>query len=351
MLGLHRPQLQYLADPYVQPVSTPTLRATSTTGTTDAQSATVSVPIPAGAQAGDVVQVAIELWDSSATNPTITPPNGGWSLIVNYVSTTDGFEKLKIWQKSLLVAEAGNWVFSGFGSHFVQGQALAASGCDLTSPLDGAVSLAQVASGTAMPANSKTTTAADLMIHWLANENSSTQPTPPTGYTNRQVANYLKLNTKVQSGAGSETIAAGALSASTLQLAALFGLKPMASGAAMNLDAATGSGAAQALASSKALALGSATGSGVAQALAPSKALTLDSASGVGAPQAMTIAKGLALGVATGSGAAQAAGFTGAATMTLDAATGTGAPQPMAFSKGLALGVATGSGTPQALAP
>lgn len=237
-LQLHAREISALSAPYVQPVSTPQVRGTSTSGVGDSQAATRAVPPPPGAQAGDVIQVAIELWDSTATNPTITPPNGGWSLIVNYVSTTDGFMKLKVWEKVLRVGEAGVWTFSGFGSHFSQGQAIAASGIDLSARVDGAIDLQQNASGTTLPANSKTTTGADLMIHWVANENSSTQ-LPPTGYTERQEANYLKLSTKQQSVAGAESIADGSQSASTLKLGVLLGLKPMASGVDLTIQGAT----------------------------------------------------------------------------------------------------------------
>lgn len=139
----------------------------------------------------------------------------------------------------------------------------------------------------------------------------------------------------------------------------------------LTLDVAAGSGAAQAAGFTKVPALGAAAGTGTVQALSASKALTLDAAPGTGTPQAMSFSKALALsaaagssaaqalapgktldlGPATGAGAAQVAAFTGAGALTMDTATGIGTPQAMSFTKALTLGAAAGSGTPATIAP
>jgi hypothetical protein len=228
--------LDYIATPFVPPGGGAGVRSTSTSGVSDSQSATRAIPVPAGIQIGDTVVAAIELWDSTATNPTLVTPAGAWTLIVNYASTTDGFQKLKVWLKPILVGEPpSTWSFTGLGNHFSQGAALCLTGLNNASLLDGTVHLAQTASGTSLPANTKTTTAADAVIHVMTGENSSTA-TPPTSFTEDQDGNYLKINHKIQTSAGTETISSGSVSASTLLLGSLFGLKPVVSASPLTVN-------------------------------------------------------------------------------------------------------------------
>ena len=196
---------------------------------TDATGASLALTIPAGTAIDDYAVIIVELWDSSATNPTLTYPSG-FSQIVNYVSTTDGFQKLKVAIKALTAADSGTYSVSGFGSHFRQGHVAILRGIDLTTALDVAVNLAQNASGTALPANSITTvTNGCLLMHVIANENTSTG-TPSTGYTEQADSNYTKTNTKIQTTAGSDTPSGGSFSASTLKLGALIAFRPAAGG-------------------------------------------------------------------------------------------------------------------------
>jgi hypothetical protein len=205
------------------------LVATSTSGTTDAQGTSRTCPVPTGAAAGHVAVLELEMWQSTAVNPTITWPSG-FTEIVNYVSTTDGFQKVKAALKVLSAADTGNYSMSWTGTHFQQAQCSLWSGIDNTTPLDVAVNLAQNSTGTAYPSNSLTTAnAGDGMIHMVANENTCTS-LPPTGYTEQQEANYLKTNTKVAGSAGSESISGGSVSASTLKLGALIALRAAAGG-------------------------------------------------------------------------------------------------------------------------
>jgi hypothetical protein len=213
------------------------LVASSTSGTTDAQGTSRAVPVPAGAAAGHVAVLVLELWQSTATNPTVTWPSG-FVEIVNFASSTDGFQKIKAARKVLTGADSGSYTPSWSSTHWNQGQCTLWSGVDNTTPLDVAVSTAQVASGTAYPSNSLTTSSAGCgMLHLIANENSSTS-TAPTGYTEQQEANYLKTNTKIAGSAGSESISGGGVSTSTVQLGALIALRP-ASGGGGNSQAIT----------------------------------------------------------------------------------------------------------------
>ena len=214
------------------------LVASSTSGTTDAQGTSRTCPVPAGAASGHVAVLALEMWQSTATNPTITWP-AGFTEIVNYVSTTDGFQKVKAARKVLSAADSGNYSMSWTGTHFNQAQCTLWSGVDNTTPLDVAVNTAQNSTGTAYPSNAVTTAAAGCgMLHIVANENTGTS-TPPTGYTEQQEANYLKTNTKIAGSAGSESISGGSLSASTLKLGALIALRPASSGNTTSITPAT----------------------------------------------------------------------------------------------------------------
>lgn len=196
---------------------------------TDATGASLALTIPAGTAIDDYAVIIVELWDSTATNPTLTYPSG-FTQIVNYVSTTDGFQKLKVALKKLTAADSGTYSVSGFASHFRQGHVVILRGIDLTTALDVAVNLAQNASGTALPANAITTvTNGALLLRTIANENSCTG-LPDTGYTEQLDSNYLKTNTKIQTTAGTDTPAGGSFSASTLKLGALIAFRPAAAG-------------------------------------------------------------------------------------------------------------------------
>jgi hypothetical protein len=205
---------------------------------TDATGASLALTIPAGTAIDDYAVLILELWDSTTTNPVLTYP-GGFSQIVNYVSTTDGFEKLKVAIKPLTAADSGTYSVSGFASHFRQGHVAILRGIDLTTALDVAVNLAQNSTGTALPANSITTvTDGCLLMHVIANENTCTG-LPATGYTEQADSNYTKTNTKLQTTAGTDSISGGSFSASTLKLGALIAFRPAAGGGTTGTVAVT----------------------------------------------------------------------------------------------------------------
>lgn len=242
------------------------LVATSTSGVSDSQATSRTVPVPTGAAAGMVAVFVLEMWQSTATNPAVTWP-AGFNEIVNYVSTTDGFQKIKAAIKVLTGADSGTYNATWASTHWIQGQCSLWSGVDNTTPLDVAVALAQASTGTAYPANALTTAnAGDGMVHLVANENSATS-TPPTGYTEQQEANYLKTNTKIAGAAGSESISGGALSASMLKLAALIALRAAGGGGnSAPAGPATETDAAQSVGRTRASGAGQATETDTAQA-------------------------------------------------------------------------------------
>lgn len=210
----------------------------STSGTSDNQQAFCTVPVPTGAAAGHVAVLAVEIWLDTATDPVITWPSG-FTQIGYVESATDGFQRLYIARKVLTGADTGNYQPTWSGNYWTQGQCTLWSGVDNTTPLDVAVNTAVTAANTTMPAVSVTTVTAGCgMIHLVANENSATG-TAPTGYTERQEANYLRTNTKVAGSAGTETPSGGSISVSTVKLGALVALRPAGGGGGNTTAAGT----------------------------------------------------------------------------------------------------------------
>lgn len=214
------------------------LVASSTSGTTDTQSATKNVPVPAGAAAGHVAVIAIEIWLDTATDPTITWPPG-FTQIAYVEDGVNGYQRLYVARKVLSAGDTGNYTMSWTGSYWNQAQCSLWSGVDNTIPLDVAVNTAVTAANTTMPAVSVTTVTAGCgIVHLVANENSATG-TAPTGYTERQEANYLRTNTKVAGSAGAETPSGGSISVSTVKLGALVALRPAGGGGGNTTAAGT----------------------------------------------------------------------------------------------------------------
>jgi hypothetical protein len=323
---------------------------------------------PGGAAVGDIAIFYLGRWHESASFPAIASAPANAVLLETLAI---GNLQLLVYAKYVEASETTytfNWTTSRWSrlwSTYFSGRA---SGLTLSALAR------QAGTGSANPILSRTVTAAtgDDLAWGVGNHEYSggETHTAPTSFTkvddNEAGAAAYRLNVS----SGSQTASGGTISSAQNHAVCLIALPAASSGAAMNLNTATGSGAAQALSSSKAATLSSATGSGAAQSVSLSKALALGSAAGSGAAQSMSSSKAPGLGAATGSGAAQAltaakalglsaaAGsgvpqpmtFTADVGVTLGPATGTGSPQPMTFSKGLTLGAATGAGAPAAIA-
>ena len=198
-------------------------RSSSTSGTTDAQGTSRTVPVPSGAAIGDIVIVALEMWQNSG-DPAVTYP-AGFTEIVDIALTGSGPQKLNAAWKRLSAADTGNYSMSWTGTQWNQAQAICISGALASGdPID-FVNTASTGSGTSVPSTSGTATDADFLVHLVANENSSTK-TAPTNFTEVQDANYLETNYRILTGSGSTTASGGTLSTSTLSLAALIAIKP-----------------------------------------------------------------------------------------------------------------------------
>jgi len=201
-------------------------RSSSTTGSSDAFVTSLNIPVPSGAASGDVAVLSIEQWES--TNPTVTWPSG----FTEFVNTASGSEKIKAAWKRLTGADSGNYSPSWTGSQWSQGQCVLITGALSTgNPID-ASNVATSGSGTTVPTATVTATAADFLLHVVANENTAAT-TPPTSFTEVQDANYLHNNYRIPGASGSYSATGATLSASTLSLAALIAVLPDAGATAI----------------------------------------------------------------------------------------------------------------------
>lgn len=234
----------------------PSVRSSTLSGVADAQSTTTTTNKPVGLADTDWLYLYWEGWINSATMPTATWPAG---FVERYsaASATDQFQKHKVARKKITAAggEPATYTVTINNSHWHQCQAVAIRDADQTEPEDGSWVGANNSTGTGHPSASKTTSAKCLMLWFECNENSSTpaSATPPTGYTEVQDANYLRIASKLQAAAGVETTSGGALSASTQKMVALMGIK-----------GAAASGASGTITGTNAAVTGSLTGNGKA---------------------------------------------------------------------------------------
>lgn len=203
-------------------------RNSSSTGVTDSEISSVNVPVPSGAASLDVAVVALERWD--AGNPAITPPSG----FTQFVDLTDaGGEKLHCFWKRLSGADTGSYTFSWTGAQWTIGHCVLVTGAKTSGdPIGANFNTASVASGTSEPTTSVTVGFQPFLLHYVANENTALQTTPPTNFTEVQDSNYLHANYRIPGSTGSFSAASGVLAASTLQHVALIAIEPDAGAAA-----------------------------------------------------------------------------------------------------------------------
>lgn len=201
-------------------------RSSSTTGASDAYVTSVNVPVPSGAASGDIAVLSMEQWES--TNPTVTWPSG----FTEIVNTASGSEKIKAAWKRLTGSDTGNYTPTWTGSQWTQGQCVLITGAATSgSPVD-ATNVATSASGTTVATTTVTATAADFLLHVVANENAA-NTTPPTSFTEVQDANYLHNNYRIPGASGSYSATGATLAASTNSLAALIAVLPDAGASAI----------------------------------------------------------------------------------------------------------------------
>lgn len=209
-------------------------RSSSASGSSDSQGTSKATNVPAGAAAGDIALLAIEMWWDSGTDPTVTWP-AGFTQIVNITLTGSGPARLKVAWKRLTAADTGSYTMSWTGTQWNMAHCILLSG-GLASgdPVDVGPNTATSASGTTVPTTTVVTTAADFLVHFVSNENTATK-TPATGFTEVQDGDYLETSYWIPGSSGSKSAAGATLSTSTLNLSALIAIKPDAGGGAIDL--------------------------------------------------------------------------------------------------------------------
>lgn len=278
----------------------PSVRDSTMSGVGDADTTLTQTAKPAGLVNGDWVYLYWEGWWSTSTAPTITWPAGFVQRAA--AASSDGFQKFRVARKKITdaVNEPANYQINLNTTHWHQCQAVAIMDADGTEPEDGAWVTGTNTTGTGYPALNKTTTAKCLMLWSCCNENSSTPAStnPPTGYTEHEDANYLRIASKLQAAAGAETTSGGALSASTAKIVALVALKGASGGgASLTLGLVSETDTAPALTRTKSRAFGQATEADTAFSLTRSKAREFGLASSTEQVPSLSRSKLLAFGL------------------------------------------------------
>lgn len=180
-----------------------------------------SVPVPAGAAAGDIALVGLSRWE--ATNPAVTPP-AGFAQVVEVVNAST---KLNIYWKRLSGADSGSYTFSWSGSQSANAVAVLISGALAAGDPVGSNYDSVISTGTSVPDLAVTTVTEPFLAHFVANDSGGTG-TPPTSFTEVQDADVIKLNYRIPAATGSHLATGGTISLSTDMCAALVAVAPAA---------------------------------------------------------------------------------------------------------------------------
>jgi hypothetical protein len=162
-----------------------TYRSSSSTGD-DAWGTSVSVPVPAGAAAGDVVVASVSTWGT--TPAQVTAPQG-FTLKGSYpgASSGGGSDTTRIYWKRLTAADTGSYQFSWSGGQWSSAHAVAVSGAVSSGDPIESIDQADGLSSTVFPSTAVTTTTAPLLAWFGRNDEPALgQHTPPEGFTEVQ---------------------------------------------------------------------------------------------------------------------------------------------------------------------
>lgn len=191
----------------------------------------ISVPVPAGVAAGDVIEIHIF---TDTTTVTITAP-AGFTESPDSPATIVANQKASVYWKRASGADSGSYSVTFSGSSFAEAVAIRYSGCIASgTPYDVSTSTTDSASGTVTPAVSVTTNGADRLIVHKGTDWSGGVWTPGAGFTDRAQGGFgvLFVQTKTQAGAGSTGSVTATCTGSdkrTAWLAALLPVPPASS--------------------------------------------------------------------------------------------------------------------------
>lgn len=212
-------------------------RSSSRSGASDSSGASCTVPVPAGAAAGDIAILAIELWETYNVATFTWPTGFAGNEIIS--TSTGGIEKLRVAWKRLSAGDTGSYVptWTG-GNQWNQGDCiLITGGIASGNPIED--SDFTTATGTTMPNIPAVVTATlPFLVHIIANENAASG-TPPTSYTEVQEGDYIRLNYRIPGVSGSHTAPGGSISVSSAKIGALIAIKPEPTGGTNYTDTVT----------------------------------------------------------------------------------------------------------------
>ncbi|HZP48857.1 MAG TPA: C25 family cysteine peptidase [Vicinamibacterales bacterium] len=143
-----------------------------------AASGNVTINVPAGTQANDVMLAAIGI---NANTPTVTAP-GGWTLVRQTNNTNNTANALAIYRRVATTAEPASYTWTISANTGVSGGIMSFSGVDLQNPIDVENGQAN-GNGTNQAAPAVTTTGTNEMIVTFHTIASSVTWTPPAGMT------------------------------------------------------------------------------------------------------------------------------------------------------------------------
>jgi hypothetical protein len=179
-----------------------TFRSTSSVQN-GAGSTTLTIPVPAGTVAGDVMVLQVD-----AHGPQVVTPPSGWTVL--YSGSFNSSYAAAYWR--VASSEPASYVWNlGASTRAATGQATSYSGVDNSSPIDGTAAPAKANSGTAWTASSYTTGAPNSMVVVLTAGDAA------SAFTLTQPGGATLRNTVYTSGAGTVV---GALTADFLQAVA-----------------------------------------------------------------------------------------------------------------------------------
>lgn len=219
----------------------------SSSGLTGGNGANAVIPVPTGAQTGDIVVVGIYKESTS----TITGVATGFTLKTSLTTSATARGSLYVYWKRLTANDTGSYTFSWSGSTFKSGCAVAHSGRVATGdPFDGTVGTAE-STTTVATLNVSTSPASangDAVGFWT-NFTGGNSYTPPSGYTERQDLDVITVDTQDAVASGSTGSISATSNVSGFQKAFLGVLAEASSGftgtAAITEDGDTSSASGQ----------------------------------------------------------------------------------------------------------
>ena len=223
---------------YTPDSSAPGLVASSRSGAADTNASSNTCPVPAGAAAGMIAVLAIEVFlDATSTPVTPTWPSG-FTGIVDEQATPSGGVQLLIAKKTLTGADSGNYVTTLSAARWNMSDcALVRNVNTVLTPDTNSV---KNGSGTAISSLSLTSSSAPVLLHFQAN-NSAASHTPPTNYVEQQEGDYLTVASRAPGTTGAHSTSGATQSTSTVWAAALIGLETSSGGGSATWTGSTAS--------------------------------------------------------------------------------------------------------------